>query len=353
MYGTEVVSLFFLSVTKQKEGTMKRNLEVIFTPCAYELLLMPEETTNAVGDIKITCLLHEAEKTRKPVFVVTECSNGRLIEKLEWRNLGTADKPQIVLASTKVIFRSLNRKSEMKFHNLLPSGNAFMMNSRYNLTFLNWDLAEYNRTGRRNFFEVTLEHQSQPGQWLKLIVYSDLSELGNKISLLHEINHSHRGARFIDHLGELEDALVADYEQAEADIQDNLRSDQPVDDEVMYSLQIHDEQPEDTVFRPVPREDFLAYHQTAARDEKMAWNSALYHLREARKRGLDLEPELPTNDDLDLFIHHERSFGLGAYEALLEKCQGGLDSKKVRGIYSQKMYKFRRVERILSQKRES
>ena len=181
-------------------------------------------------------------------------------------------------------------------------------------------------------------------------MYDDLSKIGNRLSLLHEISHSHRTGIKEEKLSGLQDDLLMAYDQTRSEVEDGSRDESSKNGEILYKPASSD--PNEQVFLPVPREDFLAFHEAAEGEENRAWDFALKVLEKYRKKGLDLEAELPTQDELDFFIHSEYSFGLGDYEAELEKRQGGPESKKIRGLYSKKMYELREEVRRAKQVRE-
>lgn len=293
-------------------------------------------------DSYIDNVIKEIEETGEPREIITECPGGIIVETIEPVLLSEGDGKKVeFLCTTKIEFVSINNKRiKVDLVDFIKNKRkVFLINFRYNLNRLGVSREEYKKDLKEGkAFQEQSDYIEGKG-WQTFILYDDLSLMGNKISLLHEISHSHRAGTKEEKLSGLQEDLLMAYDQAKAEVKEGYRDTTPDDDEVLYKPNSND--PEDQDFLPVPREDFLAYHQAAAKEEKRAWDFALKILKEYRQKGLDLEAELPTQAELDFFIHSEHTYGLGDYEADLEKRQGGPEVDKIRGLYSPKMYKLR------------
>lgn len=309
---------------------MPRGIEAV-----RKIELSPEEER----DFYIDSIVKEIEETGEPKEIITECKNGTIVETVEPVTIFEEGGKFEVLGSTKIEFVSKDGKVRINFNDLLKSNKVHLINTRYNLERLGIDKEKYEKESKEGKFFYQQSSHSEEHGWQTFILYSDLSNMGNKISLLHEISHSHRTKFKEEKLAILQNELLMTYDQTRADIDDDLRTAKKKRGEILYRPLSYDSKEQD--FLPVPKEDFLAFHEANAEEENRAWNYALEVLKKYRRRGLDLEPELPTEGELDFFIHSEHMYGLGDYEADLEERQGGPDSEKIRGLYSEKMYELR------------
>jgi len=169
---------------------------------------------------------------------------------------------------------------------------------------------------------------------LRIISYGSLQEDGSRLSLLHEIGHSHEPKELTNNVFRAQSRIEDDIEEAK--LEERIF---PTDKEILVKL------PKSRPW-PVSLRHFLKFHQLRAREERNAWAYALKVFKNLKNKGINLEPNLPTTKDLEKYIHGE--IALGSYEIdLLREQQGEKTKAKVYGLYTKKFYRF-----FLEQKRK-
>jgi len=256
------------------------------------------------------------------VFVVTREMHCTTVEKVMLAPELSKWFSQPVLISEKILFRLPVKDLKILVHSFRLSQRVVFVNSRYNP-----NLFIGNNQGEEFFNFMAVINGQKP--W-RMVFYTDLFKSGHKFSLLHEVGHVQSLNQGLSRAERLKSEVFEYYYSVVEHMLSDDRTAEPREDEILFTPDPWTGQGE--IYLPVGIDEFLTWHEAAAKEEKRAWKFALEIVGLARRYDLDLEPSLPGHQGLLDYCYAD-SRGLGAYENALEKCQAGIRDKKILGLY--------------------
>ncbi len=270
---------------------------------------------------KLEKILQEAWENNQPLKVVSLTENFKTKETIGRRELFTEkEKPWEFFVSDEVVFEGKNDENKkIDFHSLAPA----------EVSFANYRLQPMIKKNENEPTEEWDYHDdTHDGQRVKIIFYSGLDRVGDRLSLLHEIGHAWQkspGAK--KGFDEWLDDFKSEYEIARQEKRKKASS-----DEVLFRPN------KKSILRPVDFNEVLNFLEIGSKEERQAWAFALETLRRFRQQGLDLEPSLKSKAEIREFIHGKE--GLESYEAKIRKHFP--DNPKLYGFYNKNFKRKRK-----------
>ena len=282
----------------------------------FEHKICPE--TNVKSQPKQEKIIKEnVEKIRKlsngAYEIVTKFLGGETKEvikskKIKGINWEDDSKSVKVVVTQKLIFKS-DKSKPFNFNQLLPR-RAYFLKGIYNKKYLGLDqnLSEDKSIGFGYFFDIEGSKEK-----IINIAYNSFTKPGDRLILLHELGHAMNYRRYLDKENEYITTL--------GNIQNNVQSknrQKANKREVLVKLSNHESKEVPT---PLPKSLYVKYNKLRAEDERMAWAFALKKLRDLRKQGIDLEPELDTYEKIEKIIYDVSlsSYQKEIYKRVLDK----------------------------------
>ncbi len=267
-----------------------------------------------IAEQSLSLSLEMARKTGKPVEIEKEIRGGVLIrEKIGFKKFSSNIEPLYKDQKGK-LHRDLFVTKDIKFLDkegrersirelLPPKRRIYLANAEYN------NLSEAKEMFMVQPIYYVDKETGDITQRGEIAFYGDLKERGRPLSLLHEIGHLWVDRKIKKEITMLRIGLDALWMKT----RDEKRT-IALEDEILYCPK--DEKEE----RPVSKKLFIKLQRLEARAERDAWAFALKKLRDLRRMGFDLEPELDSAEKIKEFVHGSEA--LGSYEEELDKVLG-------------------------------